>query len=517
MKWWNPTAPYATKREPALSAVLLPVAVACGASPGSAAQEEERQTARGASGVVTPPQATRGGTVSSATTLTGGAAAAGEPSARQGGFAPEDASATPPDPCGEIDTDGDGVRDRCDNCPDVVNPDQSSTRAEGLGDACSCGNPVVRCTEGRAGPFPCERVDLLSSLTPAELGSRTGNDVWGYVQESTGREIAVAGVDDGTVFVDVTSPVCPEVLGKLASGTASTITRDVKVLGDYALVVAEARRHGMQVFDLRTLLEGAPATLQPVATYEGNRAQPVDSAHNIAVAPGRPYAYIVAARSCGRGLHIADMRNPSAPAFAGCYSERTAIHDAQCVVYEGPDTEHLGKDLCLTLNGSTTFSIVDLTDKGAPARLSRAEYEGRYSHQGWLTEDQRYFLVGDELDELTYGGGTKTFVFDVSDLDAPKWIGTYESPSPAVDHNLYVRGGYAFASNYESGLRILSLAGVAEGRLEEVGYFDTVPGSESPQFNGAWSTYVGFPSGNLVLNGLDGLFVLRFDERLLAP
>jgi hypothetical protein len=40
-----------------------------------------------------------------------------------------------PDEC-ETDTDGDGVTDDCDNCPDIANSDQSDTNGNGFGDAC---------------------------------------------------------------------------------------------------------------------------------------------------------------------------------------------------------------------------------------------------------------------------------------------------------------------------------------------------------------------------------------------
>lgn len=36
----------------------------------------------------------------------------------------------------QADTDGDGVGDACDNCPDVTNPDQFDTDGDGVGDVC---------------------------------------------------------------------------------------------------------------------------------------------------------------------------------------------------------------------------------------------------------------------------------------------------------------------------------------------------------------------------------------------
>lgn len=39
-------------------------------------------------------------------------------------------------PCGTEDTDGDGIRDGCDNCPATYNPDQADSDGDGIGDAC---------------------------------------------------------------------------------------------------------------------------------------------------------------------------------------------------------------------------------------------------------------------------------------------------------------------------------------------------------------------------------------------
>ena len=37
------------------------------------------------------------------------------------------------------------------------------------------------------------------------------------------------------------------------------------------------------------------------------------------------------------GLHAIDVSDPLNPQFAGCYDEDGYTHDAQCVIYRGPD------------------------------------------------------------------------------------------------------------------------------------------------------------------------------------
>ena len=90
--------------------------------------------------------------------------------------------------------------------------------------------------------------------------------------------------------------------------------------------------------------------------------------------------------------------------------------------------------------------------------LSRTNYLGQvYAHQGWLSEDQQHFFLDDEFDERTYGIRSRTYVFDVSDLDAPVLNGAHAGTTGAIDHNQYVAGDHLFQANYTSGLRILRM------------------------------------------------------------
>lgn len=98
----------------------------------------------------------------------------------------------------------------------------------------------------------------------------------------------------------------------------------------------------------------------------------------------------------------------------------------------------------------------------------------------------------------------------MSDLDAPLLIGTHTATTAAIDHNQYIKGNYAYQSNYRAGLRILDISNISGASLTEVAYFDIYPTNDNPNFNGSWSNYPFFESGNVIVSGIEqGLFVLR--------
>jgi hypothetical protein len=206
-----------------------------------------------------------------------------------------------------------------------------------------------------------------------------------------------------------------------------------------------------------------------------------------------------------------DVRNPLAPAFAGCVSSDGYTHDTQCVVYKGPDSRYHGREICFSSN-EDTVTIIDVTDKGNPVQLSRSPYTGAgYTHQGWLSEDQAFFIHDDELDESFFGHNTRTYVWDVSDLRQAQLAGSHTAPEGfAIDHNQYVSGPYTFQANYLRGLRILRLDDLPSATLNEAAYFDTYPDGDGFNFGGAWSSYPYFPSGAVVVNDMNrGLFIVR--------
>lgn len=357
------------------------------------------------------------------------------------------------------------------------------------------------CFENFADVYPCSNVDLLGGLAFSVQAS----DIWGWEDTVNGDEYAILGLSTGTAFIRITDPAAPEFTGFLPTPTTASGWRDVKVINDHALIVSEAPHHGLQVVDL-TILAGLTEKTRLTADAHYTA---FGSAHNVAVNEDTGFAYVVGSDTCSGGLHMVDMADPSAPEFAGCYAADGYTHDVQCANYAGPDANYSGRELCFAAN-EDTLTIIDVTNKNAPQLVGRETYVGaRYTHQGWLSEDHAYFFLGDEDDELAFGHGTRTYIWDLGDLTQPQHIHTYTAETAAVDHNLYVRDNHIYQANYDAGVRILRTGNLAFGEVAEVAYFDTVPSSNQAIFNGVWSVYPYLPSGTIITANTGGrLFTL---------
>jgi choice-of-anchor B domain-containing protein len=369
-------------------------------------------------------------------------------------------------------------------------------------------HPFTPCDEttGMADIFPCMNVDLLQRIHLDTFEAGSGSDIWGWTDPMTGKEYALMGLNNGTAFVDISDPIAPIYLGKLPTHTTSSSWRDIKTYANHAYIVSEAGGHGMQIFDLTNLrnVVSPPVVFANDAHFSG-----FGSAHNIVINEDTGFAYAVGATTCGGGLQMLDISTPTIPTDAGCFSADGYTHDAQCVAYIGPDSDHTGKEICFNSN-EDTLTIVDVTDKNAPVQLARTGYDNsQYTHQGWLTEDQRYYMMNDELDEQRNGHNTKTYIWDLVDLDSPQLKGFYNGSKASIDHNLYIKGNYAYLTNYTSGLSIVDITDIGNNNFQEVANFDGYPTNDASSFNGAWSNYPYFASGNVIMSGIgEGLYIL---------
>ncbi len=375
------------------------------------------------------------------------------------------------------------------------------------------------CNNGNAAGYPCNGFDFMSNIPVSTLSNGNpnsngaapaGSDIWGWTDPLTQKEYALAATSNSTAFVDISDPVNPIFLGRLNSNAGNNSWRDVKVYNNYAFIVADGvGSHGVQIFNLTRLRNvTTPQNFTADRIYSG-----VGSCHNIIINEDTGIAYLLGCRNDnGGGPIFLDISNPMNPINLGNYRSAGYSHDAVVVTYHGPDTAYTNREIYIGSN-ENQIVVLDVTNKSNVQRLATINYSlTGYTHQGWFTEDHRYFILGDELDERNYGVNTRSLIFDLQDLNNPRQSSTYYGSTRAIDHNGYVKGNEFYIASYTAGLRVLDISniGASSNAMNEIGYFDTYPQNNNTSFNGAWSVYPYFNSGNIVINDIQrGLFVVR--------
>lgn len=378
----------------------------------------------------------------------------------------------------------------------------------------------ARCEDGMAADlFACHKIDLAAFVPLAEFDSLFANDIWGWTDPTTGHEYALVSTFEGVEFFDVTTPTNPVHLGRMATEAPNAfgnIWGDVKTYENVMYHGTEAAT-GVQVFDLTRLRDVTEAQ----DWTPDNVIDEMGQSHNLAVNEDTGHLFVVgsgsetAAASCGEeiggGPMVFDLTVDAIdPPLASCIAEDGYTHDIQCVTYDGPDAEHQGEEICMAAN-EDTLTVWQTTDPTAPVMLDRQEYDtSAYTHQGWLTEDHEYFLLGDEIDELAETVESRTtYLWDVRDLDDIQLIEGWASGNPSIDHNIFIKDGLAYQSNYTAGLQVYDTYKVDKGELTLRGMFDVYPADDATAFAGTWGNYPYFDSGTVVVSGTEeGLFVL---------
>ncbi|KAK0732905.1 hypothetical protein B0T26DRAFT_736050 [Lasiosphaeria miniovina] len=409
------------------------------------------------------------------------------------------------------------------------------------------GIDYVACEDGVASYVPgnpkytfrCSNLDLYDFKTHSELGSSSGRGAgsWGWTSPEDREFIAIAQ-EDGTSFSEVTRQGKLVYLGRLPQYTtaAASLWREIKGYKSYMVIGSEAEKHGVQIFNLEKLLDIDPA--KPVVFSNQHdldgfwtEGLPVGRSHNVVTNEERNYGVATGFQprnaTLRAGLVFFDLTDPTSPKTLGGTGQDGYVHDAQCIVYRGPDTKYFGRDICYGYD-EDALTIFDVSDKKKIQVISNTSYDGAsYTHQGWVLDPlwQQYLILDDEYDEvdevgLAADGYPISYIWDISSLESPKQTGYYRGLRRGIDHNQYVKDGFAYQSNYALGISILDLRSVPQdptGKgIKEVAYFDVhpeddnAPGGGQVTFTGTWSHYPFFPSGYIVINTMDrGAFVVR--------
>lgn len=340
------------------------------------------------------------------------------------------------------------------------------------------------------------RLDTLSHLDVQPLGSYSA--IWGYTAPD-GREYAILGVNGGgypggTSIIDITDPEQPYETAFI--GGPSSSWREMKTWEQYAYIVTEAGG-GVQIIDLSEL----PDTARLAATFNyTNGSRNISRSHTISIHDG--YMYLNGSSGWGPGgIVIFDLRpDPLNPVYVGEYQPEY-IHD--CYVLR--DTI-----FAAAVYGGGGLYIADARNKSAITTVAKITYPGSGTHNAWVTKDRRYAITTDEI-----GTTPKTLKFwDLTTLPSVSSTPTSTfTPAPGqIEHNVTVRGDFAYVAWYSAGVRVVN---VAEPEIPlDAGGFDTSPTTSG--YNGVWGVYPYFPSGRIIAGDMqNGLWV--FSHTLLAP
>ncbi|MEO8168752.1 MAG: choice-of-anchor B family protein, partial [bacterium] len=328
--------------------------------------------------------------------------------------------------------------------------------------------------------------------------------LWGYTAPD-GREYALLGVNGtstsapgGTSFVDITDSANVRQVAFVKGPNSSW--REMKTYKNYAYVVTEAGS-GTQIIDLSYLPDSVHLIKSFTFVHPDSAAKTTAKSHSISIHDG--YMYLNGCATWGtrdqRGMIIFDLRgDPINPRFVGEYSP-LYIHDS----YVLNDTIYAS---AVYDNGG--LYIADARDKGHITTIGKIVYSGSGTHNSWVTKNHQYVISTDEI-----GATAKTLkVWDIRNLPTiPSTpVNTFSSSPADIEHNITIRGDYAYVAWYTAGVRVVNITNPASPT--DAGGYDTYSGS-SGGYNGVWGVYPYFPSGKVIGSDMtSGLWVFRFSS-----
>ncbi|KAK6852864.1 hypothetical protein PG995_011415 [Apiospora arundinis] len=399
--------------------------------------------------------------------------------------------------------------------------------------------------------FKCKNIDLYDFINHATLGStntdyrgKSGSSSWGWTDSESGREFIVSGMFDGCAFIEILPEGRMLNLGFLPVFSAlgnRAYWHEIRSYRHYMLIGSELEGHGIQIFDMKKLLtidrSEAPVLFSNDKDLTGhfNETLPLGRSHNVVINEEANYAVAVGVTprniSCMGGLYFFSLDDPSNPVPLGCDGQDGYVHDAQCLIYRGPDAKYNGRDICYGYN-EDTLTIYDVSDKKDSKIISRTSYEGAtFTHQGWVNDLQwqEWLFMDDEYDEDDSAGPAAdgypvTYIWDIRSLENPKQTGLFKGTVRGIDHNQYVVGDLIFQSNYGAGMRVYDVSSVPQdptgNGVCEIAYFDirpeddNQPGGGSIEFSGSWSSYAYFKSGFIFINTIErGGYLVKMTKR----
>ncbi len=320
-------------------------------------------------------------------------------------------------------------------------------------------------------------VELLGQL---DYGGTQLSNLTGW-SDGAGHEYAIVGTFDGTSIVDITDPTAPDEV-QFVNGNNS-IWREVRTWSHYAYVVTEAGG-GLLCIDLSNL----PG---PVTYNFSDGGIGMSTGHTV-FCDENGYVHVFGSDIGNGGDQIFNANiDPMDPIFAG-EVDTWYIHDG----FVRGDTLWAGN----IYNG--WFSVWDISDKTSPNLLAQQTTPDAFTHNVWLTDDNKYIFTTDEVTNATVAS------YDVSDLTDIQALDEFRANpgTNSIPHNTMVVGDFLVTAYYRDGV-IITDAHYPDNMIK-TGWYDTSP-LAGDGFNGCWGSWPYLPSGNIIASDMEeGLFIL---------
>jgi len=158
-----------------------------------------------------------------------------------------------------------------------------------------------------------------------------------------------------------------------------------------------------------------------------------------------------------------------------------------------------------------------------PRFVSQYEYRTQHGAESYgnthhAIRYKNYVFLGDEIfgcSECVNGPRGYVHVVDVTDIEAPREVATYEVPE-AGTHNLWAEDDKLYVAYYQGGLRIVDISGELRGDLyrqgREIGWYMTEDAEGfNPNKTDSWGPQP--HKGNIFVSDFSsGLWVVELEE-----
>ena len=289
--------------------------------------------------------------------------------------------------------------------------------------------------------------------------------------------------DGNVTLVDVSDPTNPQVVSTVSDVTGF----DLKTSGNY-LYVANSDFPSVTDDSSRIVDISDPVNPAVVGAFQ--------AAHNVFVEG----SYLYMSFELPPGLRIFDIStDPTAPQLVWEGSNASGGHDVAVI-----------RDRMYDFHGTDATYIYDVHDPTNPQLLGEVRNPGTFHHSGWVTEDDNFIFICDEIAADPLPDVT---IWDISDPASPVLVGDIRDETARI-HNLFIIDDLAYVSYYRAGFKIFNVSTPEEPRLLDQFTTNLNGGiGIGNGFLGAFGVYPFSPSGNIFVSDIDnGLFVFEFGE-----